>query len=151
MRFKDLPHLFEIKSVYDTYYEHAIPHTVFLHIVNSGFISFDSLSKAYECLKNEPDGEVDDTFYGKNLPFLCGSQFYMNNFIGSTIIIELRADDYMASVCDHTYTSNKELTDFVEQSVKNDLYISCSGKHYFATRTHQEIMDRVGVARLIES
>lgn len=161
MRFKDLPPLEKIVELRDSFYSHYAFNTsgcsIFLHYNEEPKFSCSSTID-YSCnyLHMNPDFEVRDDFFGNNFPFLRGKQYRVPNkpetnflVIYDLQILRRTSRDVLKKSCDVNIYEGKNVNDFLTSAIENDDYISMHSDFYFATKTYDELVQRIEVASVM--
>lgn len=171
MRYKDLPDFEEVQKLHDSLYTEDVRESWISCLSlehDDGYVCHSSLLEAYTYLRNNPELEVSDEFFGNSFPFLHGVKLKPHKHsIESFVICGLTAFDsinveYIAKDCDFLRNSyipysqqdieGSQYHNFISDSTSKKLHVSCygpNGLYYFATKTHSELLKRIEVLKIM--
>lgn len=181
MRFKDLPNYTHIVHLSRKFHAEWPKYNIHLvnnvHLIsNPASISkmvFENIHAAFDFLRNNPELDVSDEFYGHNFPFLTGNYRVPRSHtnIAMDPVLAVAIDpvaidrrNYMINhvlleaACDFSsdttiYQRTDEFTNFILKSKGLQIsFVYNSDKYYyFATRTYAEVIDRCNLTKLMIS
>lgn len=174
MKFEDLPPFSEIINTRNELYcgESKFDREICMyHPAVHIYTSHASIHDAWKYLKSRPETEVSDAFFGNNFPFLAGNSTRENSVsshpITAVIIRDLHIfknfeklpEHVKRNSCDFHLLPYSNMGDKFKKFIENkEVFISVyktyplrnKGYYYFATKTYDELVQRIGLMEMME-
>lgn len=146
-------------SDYKVYLRHANKSDRF----NDGISSHSTFSDAYDFLKENPELEVRDDFFGNNFPFLYGAHHFHyengNHLHHQTKTITIRHLKVFESISrdiiennsdfNPSHDSNAPYLDFLISSHKAGLTVSTFGLSCFTSVTYDDLLKKLNILEVM--
>lgn len=123
---------------------------------SEGVYSHNSVLSAYNFLKENPDIEVSDAFYGESHPFFYGQIVGLSNqtsFVSCFKFSHLSESltlKKLGEIADFVLTDDfADFETFMLNAVSNSQVVTSVSKYHFATSTFAELQDRVSLFELM--
>lgn len=157
MKFEDLPSWVDLLEIIDSLYNlNSLVHVNMVKndgsiITSAGFLD------AYTCLKNNPELEVQDDFFGNGFPFLQGwvkiiSGLRPNTEAGVIIHgLKVFRDARLETLRQiHDFVIDYEIMENVYPVFpKKGEHVSKFSRYYFISSTYDELVEKIDIARII--
>lgn len=171
MKFEDLPSYEKVGVLYEKFYHGKHNDSICIIRVQlendkDEYFSCKSLRAAYTFLKENPEFEICDNFFGNNFPFLRGELLSINGdlTLGFTLqITNLKLthahhntlDACGSEISDYDYNFSdsriKDLYVFLSSINLENKYVVRVYSYLFVVSSYDEFINRIDIAEVMES